>query len=205
MMNIAIIEDDHLLAEMMQEEINQTEFYRCEYIFHSAKLYFESDLSFHMILLDVVLPEQSGLDVINSILEANPQTMIIMNTIKDDSETIFRALQLGAVGYIDKQSFTNNFFEVFESVKNGGAYMTPKIARKIIGYFQQPKSHFEHLTTRETDIVNGILDGLSYKLIADRYFISINTVRTNIKRIYRKLKIDSKSELFSLFNQVTTR
>lgn len=205
MINIAIIEDDRMLAEMMQEEINQTEFYRCDHIFPSAKLFFESGLNFHMILLDIVLPEQSGLDVIQSILEAHPQTMIIMNTIKDDPDTIFKALQLGAVGYIDKQSFTNNFPEVFESVQHGGAYMTPKIARKIIGFFQQPKKHFEQLTTRETDIVNGILDGLSYKLIADRYYISINTVRTNVKRVYRKLEINSKSELFNLFNRMGTK
>ena len=80
--------------------------------------------------------------------------------------------------------------------------MTPKIARKIITHFQQPPSHYEQLTSRETDIVNGILDGLSYKLIADRYHISIDTVRTNIKRIYRKLKINSKSELFNLFSRI---
>lgn len=202
MTNIAIIEDDRLLAEMMQEEINLTSSYRCDYIFHNAKAYLQSGMNFHMILLDIVLPELSGLDAIGRILEIYPETSIIMNTIKDDSDTIFKALQMGAVGYIDKQSFTNNFPEVFKSVENGGAYMTPKIARKIIGFFQQSKSYFEELTSREMDIVNGILDGLSYKLIADRYSISINTVRTNIKRIYRKLEINSKSELFNLFNRL---
>lgn len=202
MKRIAIIEDDKLLAQMMQEAINQTEKYKCDSIFNSATDYLKSGQSYNVVLLDIVLPNMSGLEAIERILDLNPETSIIMNTIKDDPDTIFKALQLGAVGYIDKQSFEMNFPVVFESVEHGGAYMTPKIARKIITYFQQPPSHYEQLTSRETDIVNGILDGLSYKLIADRYHISIDTVRTNIKRIYRKLKINSKSELFNLFSRI---
>ena len=76
--------------------------------------------------------------------------------------------------------------------------MTPKIARQVIAYFNQPRNISEQLTEREKDIVNGILDGLSYKLIADRYSIAIDTVRMNVKRIYRKLEINSKSELFKM-------
>jgi DNA-binding CsgD family transcriptional regulator len=76
--------------------------------------------------------------------------------------------------------------------------MTPKIARQVIAFFNQPKNISEQLTDREKDIVNGILDGLSYKLIADRYSIAIDTVRMNVKKIYRKLKINSKSELFKI-------
>jgi DNA-binding CsgD family transcriptional regulator len=76
--------------------------------------------------------------------------------------------------------------------------MTPKIARQVISFFNQPKNISEQLTEREKDVVNGILDGLSYKLIADRYSIAINTVRMNVKRIYRKLEINSKSELFKM-------
>ena len=76
--------------------------------------------------------------------------------------------------------------------------MTPKIARQVIAFFNKPRNISEQLTEREKDIVNGILDGLSYKLIADRYEIAIDTVRMNVKKIYRKLKINSKSELFKI-------
>jgi DNA-binding CsgD family transcriptional regulator len=76
--------------------------------------------------------------------------------------------------------------------------MTPKIARQVISFFNQPKNISEQLTEREKDVVNGILDGLSYKLIADRHSIAIDTVRMNVKRIYRKLEINSKSELFKM-------
>jgi DNA-binding NarL/FixJ family response regulator len=149
-------------------------------------------------LLDIVMPEMNGIEAIERILKLYPNASIVMNTIKDDSETIFKALQFGALGYIDKQSFEMNFKEVFESIENGGAYMAPKIARQVISFFNQPKNISEQLTEREKDVVNGILDGLSYKLIADRYSIAIDTVRMNVKRIYRKLEINSKSELFKM-------
>ena len=125
-----------------------------------------------------------------------------MNSIKDDTESIFKALQLGAIGYIDKQSFEINFKEVFESVANGGAYMTPKIARMLISFINKPRQIIEQLTDREKDIVNGIVDGLSYKLIADRHEIAIDTVRMNVKKVYRKLRINSKSELFKMMGAI---
>ena len=87
-----------------------------------------------------------------------------------------------------------NFKEVFASIGNGGAYMTPKIARMVISFFNNPRTVVEKLTSRENDIVKGILDGLSYKMIADRFDISLDTVRMNVKKVYRKLKINSKSE-----------
>ena len=138
-------------------------------------------------------------DAIEKILDKSYNSAIIINSIKDDSDTIFAAIQLGAIGYIDKQSFANNFEDVFQCVENDGAYMTPKIARKVFGFFQRPKGVLESLSPRESEVVQGILDGLSYKLISDRYNISIDTVRFHIKSVYRKLKINSKAELFKVF------
>ena len=141
----------------------------------------------------------NGLEAVSKILEKSANTAIIMNSIKDDTDTIFKAIQLGAIGYIDKQSFIHNFQEVFNCIENDGAFMTPKIARKVFGFFQKPKGTVERLSQRENEIVQGILDGLSYKLISDRYNISIDTVRFHIKSVYRKLKINSKAELFKVF------
>ena len=170
----------------------------CKHLFTNPVEFLQNPIEADIYLLDIVMPEMNGIDAIDRILKLYPNSAIVMNTIKDDSETIFKALQLGASGYIDKQSFEMNFKEVFASIENGGAYMTPKIARQVIAFFNQPKNISEQLTEREKDIVNGILDGLSYKLIADRYSISIDTVRMNVKKIYRKLKINSKSELFKI-------
>jgi DNA-binding NarL/FixJ family response regulator len=198
MKNIVIIEDDIHLARLMQESVNEIEDIECKDIFTNPVEFLKNPVEADIYLLDIVMPEMNGIEAIDRILKLFPNAAIIMNTIKDDSETIFKALQLGASGYIDKQSFEMNFKEVFESIENGGAYMTPKIARQVITFFNQPKNISEQLTEREKDIVNGILDGLSYKLIADRYSIAIDTVRMNVKKIYRKLKINSKSELFKI-------
>ena len=198
MKQIIIIEDDIHLARLMQENVNEVESMTCKHLFTNPVEFLQNPIEADIYLLDIVMPEMNGIDAIDRILKLYPNAAIIMNTIKDDSPTIFKALQLGASGYIDKQSFEMNFKEVFASIENGGAYMTPKIARQVIAFFNQPKNISEQLTEREKDIVNGILDGLSYKLIADRYSISIDTVRMNVKKIYRKLKINSKSELFKI-------
>lgn len=204
MKNVIIIEDDIHLARLMQENVNKIENIRCEHVFTNPVEYLTNPIEADLFLLDILMPEMNGIQAIEKILKLFPNASIVMNTIKDDSETIFKALQLGASGYIDKQSFEMNFREVFESIENGGAYMTPKIARQVITFFNQPRNISEQLTEREKDIVNGILDGLSYKLIADRYSISLDTVRMNVKKIYRKLKINSKSELFKIMGGSNT-
>jgi DNA-binding NarL/FixJ family response regulator len=196
--NIIIIEDDIHLARLMQESVNEIENMSCKQIFTNPLDFLNNPVEADIYLLDIVMPEMNGIEAIERILKLYPNASIVMNTIKDDSETIFKALQSGASGYIDKQSFEMNFKEVFESIENGGAYMTPKIARQVISFFNQPKNISEQLTEREKDVVNGILDGLSYKLIADRHSIAIDTVRMNVKRIYRNLEINSKSELFKM-------
>ncbi len=198
MKKVIIIEDDIHLARLMQESVNEVENIICENVFTNPIEFLKKPIEADVFLLDILMPEMNGIQAIDKILKLFPNASIVMNTIKDDSETIFKSLQLGASGYIDKQSFEMNFREVFESIENGGAYMTPKIARQVITFFNQPRNISEQLTDREKDIVNGILDGLSYKLIADRYSISLDTVRMNVKKIYRKLKINSKSELFKI-------
>lgn len=197
--HVIVIEDDEKLATMIRDLINQLDGYYCEFIFNNPVDFLRSNVTADVVLLDIVMPRMSGLEAIPKIHHILPEAAIIINSIKDDSETIFKALQLGAVGYIDKQSFQIDFMEVFNCVLYGGAYMTPRIARKIISFFQKPKGLYQELKEREIAIVNGILEGLSYKMIAARQNISIETVRFHIKTIYRKLKINSKSELFHLF------
>jgi DNA-binding NarL/FixJ family response regulator len=148
-----------------------------------------------------MMPEMTGLDAIDKILAKLPNVSIIINSIKDDSETIFKALQKGAVGYIDKQSFDNSFIDVFKTVENGGAYMTPKIARKVMDFFSGKSKAMSTLSEREVEIANAILDGLSYKMIAEKLIISLDTVRSHIKNIYKKLSINSKSQLFNIFKK----
>jgi len=198
MKQIIILDDDIHLAHLMQENINTHEGVQCQHIYTNPLDFLRHPIEADIYLLDVVMPGINGLEAIQRIMKLYPNASIVMNTIKDDAATIFKALQLGAVGYIDKQSFQMNFSEVFESIADGGAYMTPKIARQVVQHFSKQSRVHEQLTDRERDIVNGILDGLSYKLIAFKYNIAIDTVRMNVKKVYRKLNINSKSELFKM-------
>lgn len=195
---VVIIEDDHILGEILKDQVNAIPGFHCQHVYSGPLHFLTRKSEAQIILLDVAMPEMNGLEAIELILKKYPDVAIIMNTIKDDTETIFTALKKGALGYIDKQSIGINLQEVLQTVANGGAYMTPSIARKVFNSFQEPKNHFEKLTERERDVTNGILEGLSYKLIAQRHDISLDTVRMNVKNIYKKLKINSKGELFNL-------
>jgi DNA-binding NarL/FixJ family response regulator len=199
--NVVVIEDDRVISELLKNKINESDDFLVVNTYENPVLFLNDKIKFDIILLDIVMPEMNGLDAIDPILTKYPDALIVMNTIKDDQETIFTALKRGALGFIDKQSFDVNFEEVLQIVANGGAYMTPSIARKVVTNFQEPSSSLEKLSPREKEIANGILKGLSYKLVAMECGISIDTVRIHIKNIYRKLKINSKSQLFNLINK----
>lgn len=198
---VVIIEDDRIISEVLKNKINELASFSVVNTYENPMLFLTDNIKFDIILLDIVMPEMNGLDAIEPILLKFPEALIVMNTIKNDQETIFTALKRGALGFIDKQSFEVNFEEVLQVVANGGAYMTPSIARKVVANFQEPTNSLEKLSPREKEIANGILKGLSYKSVAIEYGISIDTVRIHIKNIYRKLKINSKSQLFKLINQ----
>ena len=198
---VVVIEDDRIISELLKNKINELASFSVVNTYENPVDFLTDNIKFDIILLDIVMPEMNGLDAIDPILLKYPEALIVMNTIKDDQETIFTALKRGALGFIDKQSFEVNFEEVLQVVANGGAFMTPSIARKVVNNFQEPSSSLEKLSPREKEIANGILKGLSYKLVAMEYGISIDTVRIHIKNIYRKLKINSKSQLFKLINQ----
>lgn len=199
MKNVIILEDDFRIAQLMKEKIDDLSNYQCEAIYPNPIEFFDNPKPASIFLVDIIMPKMNGLDAIKKILALYPESNIIINSIKEDSDTIFNAIQLGAIGYIDKQSFQMDYQEVFDAIKDDGAYMTPKIARKVMAHFQKKENDLEKLTKREVEITNGILDGLSYKLVADRHNLSIDSVRSHIKNIYRKLNINSKSELFNKF------
>jgi DNA-binding NarL/FixJ family response regulator len=194
---VSIIEDDFALSQILQRKINQLDSFKCNHTFITVNEFLLTNQTSDILLLDINLPGTNGLDAIPIILNKYPNLIIVMNTIKDDVETIYKSLESGAIGYIDKQSFDDNILEVLETVENGGAFMTPKIARKIIESFKKPK--MPNLTEREHEVVQGILEGYTYLQIAEKYFITIDTVRSHIKNIYKKLSINSKAQLFKLY------
>ncbi|MFM9057056.1 MAG: response regulator [Bacteroidota bacterium] len=198
-LNVVIVEDDNELASYLCKRVKQIPGFECIRQFDSPVAFLrEKGLRVDVVLLDVLMPEMNGIEAIEPIMEQYPSASVIMNTIKDDAETIFEALKRGATGYIDKQSDDLSIEEILRVVSNGGSIMSPSIARKVIESFRQVKVQFESLTPRERDVTKGILDGKSYKMIGDSLGISIDTVRMNIKNIYKKLHINSKSQLFKI-------
>jgi DNA-binding NarL/FixJ family response regulator len=164
-----------------------------------------------IILLDNNLGgEMTGIDQIVKIKQNLPDADVIILTSHDDSSLIFSALCNGAIGYLTKGMTFENIYDAILDVANGGSCMTPSIARKVFNFFnvnrtvRNPK--FDQLTAREYEIAEGIRDGLSYKLIADKLDISIETVRYHVKNTYRKLHVNSKSEVVSAFyeNKIPT-
>lgn len=152
-----------------------------------------------VLLLDIGLPGMSGISGIKFIKEMYPGINIIMLTVYEDPDKIFEALCAGATGYLIKNTPLPKIKESIEEVINGGAPMTPHIARKVLNSFnntiQQEKK--VTLTPKEKEIAAGLTDGLSYKMIAAANNISIETVRFHIKNIYKKLHVNCKAEVIT--------
>lgn len=153
-----------------------------------------------VLLLDIGLPGISGLSAIRLLKEKMPQTDIVMFTIHDDPNRIFEALCSGASGYLLKNTPFQEIRDSLEIVHQGGAPMSPQIARKVVQYFNAPVKEKSRstLSDKEKEVVVGLVDGLSYKMIADRMGITIETVRSHIKKIYTKLHVHSKAEVITM-------
>lgn len=148
-----------------------------------------------VILQDINLPGMSGLEAIRHLKDLFPNTEIIMFTIHDDSERIFKALCAGASGFLLKNTPVKKIKESIFQVYRGEAAMSPSIARKVFNYFKPKQKGKVQLTEREQQIVQGMVDGLSYKMIADKLMVSVNTVSFHTKNIYKKLQVNSKAEV----------
>ena len=151
-------------------------------------------------LVDIGLPGMNGIDGMREIRKIFPETEIIMLTIFNNSDRIFKALCAGASGYLLKNTPLPEVRKAILEVHSGGSYMSPSIARKVVDYFAAPKVKVDDdavFSLRERQVMQAITDGLSYKMIADRYAITVHTVRFHIRNIYRKLHVNSKSEAVS--------
>jgi DNA-binding NarL/FixJ family response regulator len=197
-MTFVIIEDDFSISQMILNIVDEAG--ECEYIgtFNNLIDYLEANLNPNFILLDIDIPKTNGLEAVKLLLDKNPDINIIISSILHDVDTLFQALQLGVIGYLDKQSSSINISEIMDCIKKGGAFMTPSVARKVVGLFQTRKNIFNQLSTREKQVCDGVLEGLSYKMIGGKCNIGLNTVRMHMKNIYKKLNINSKAELFHL-------
>lgn len=196
-MRIVIVEDDRLLRENLSILLAGEPGVTVAGAFGSAEdtLTDLSEIEFDIVLVDLDLPGMNGVELIRRIRRFHPDSDIMVHTIFEDRESVFSALKAGATGYILKGSTPRVLVESLESLHNGGAPMSPKIARKVIHEFQsqeQGSPEDRILSSREKSVVKGLEQGMSYKEIADRLCISPHTVHTHIKNIYEKLQVKDR-------------
>ncbi len=200
MIRVAIVEDITEIREGIKDMINSREDMICLLACDSVESFLNilnEENNPDVILMDIGLPGMSGISGIKIVKEKFPDVNIIMFTIYHDSHKIFQSLRAGASGYLLKTTPFAEIKNAIEVVHNGGSFMSPQIARKVIAFFQgkQGKTHSSGLTDKEKEIVLSLADGLSYKMIAENQNISIETVRSHIKNIYKKLHVHSKAEV----------
>lgn len=153
-----------------------------------------------VVLMDIDMPAVDGVMAVKRIREFNPQLPVIMLTIFDDNENIFKAICAGASGYLLKQHATGEIPGAIRNVLNGGAPMTGAVAKKVLQMIPRARSEEQekgNLSTKEAAILQLLVKGYSYKMIAAEQGISIDTVRFHIKRIYDKLHVHSATEAVS--------
>ncbi|MBC6993100.1 response regulator transcription factor [Neolewinella lacunae] len=205
MIHLGIIEDEPIMLASIEECFEASRDVRVELAVTSVERFLENIPAgnpLNTLLLDIMLPGMNGIVGIPRLLDRFPELDIIMLTNSDDSDNIFRALQAGAVGYISKKRINPNIIrDAVYTVHRGGSYMSPSIARQVVAFHNQQRKKSvdpaDELTTRQLDIVQGLVDNLSYREIGERLDISIETVRDHIKNIYRKLRVNSKMEVVS--------
>jgi DNA-binding NarL/FixJ family response regulator len=149
-----------------------------------------------IVLMDIDMPGKNGIEALQEIREHYPEVEVLMLTIFEDRENVFEAIRSGASGYLLKNTAPDIIAQSMKDVVNGGAPMTPTIARKILHLLHNPKnvSNTFNLTTQEQQILKFLVDGLSYKMIAVKQSVVIDTVRYHIKKIYMKLHVHSAPE-----------
>ncbi len=200
MIKVAIFEDNRSLLEGLTAMIGGTPGFVCVGAFPNCNNLLKniSHAKPDVILMDIEMPGINGIEAVALIKEEYPEMKILMETIFDDDEKIFNSICAGAEGYILKHTSPAEILEAIEEIYEGGSPMTPSIANRVLKMVKaRPetgnKESFD-LTDREKEILTCLVKGMSYKMVADTCFISIETVNVHIKNIYRKLQVHSKSE-----------
>lgn len=196
---MAIVEDNAGICEELQQILSSADGFSCSCVCRNAQAALRSlpAAAPDVVIMDVQLPDGSGVECTASLKPAMPGTQFLIYTVCDDSEHVFEALKAGAVGYLLKDSKPEELIEGLREVVNGGAPMTSEIARKVISSFHRAApvgQELEKLTPREEEILKLFSEGLLCKEAAARLGISLETVNTHRKSIYRKLQVRSRTE-----------
>ncbi|HTI72685.1 MAG TPA: response regulator transcription factor [Candidatus Limnocylindria bacterium] len=199
MTRVAIVEDNRIIRESLSEFVDADPDCRCVGTCSTAEEALRQlpRLLPEIVLMDVQLPGMSGIDCTTQLKQLLPTVQIIMVTVYEDTERIFKALRAGACGYILKRSPPEELMAAMREVRQGGAPMSREIARKVIASFQEPlaaNAEVEELSPREREILELLAEGFPNKEIASRVGLTDGTVRWHLRHVYHKLHVRSRTE-----------
>ena len=196
---IAIFEDNNSLRESLAYLINNTPDYELVGDYPNASnasnvaRVYKPDV----VLMDIDMAGGDGITGVSAIKEAHPETAVLMYTVFEDEEKLFKCLCAGADGYLLKKTDPTQLFQALSEVTKGGAPMSPSIAKKVLGSFQNKKNNRYQLSERETQVLTHLAKGYSSKMIAAELNITFDTARFHLKNIYRKLHVNCGKEAIS--------
>ncbi len=203
MITVSIVDDEAKLRESIATFVNGSSGFKCASSYGSAEAalkHLPIDKP-DVVLMDINLGEISGIECVEQLKKQFPDMQILMLTVYEDTEKIFRALAAGANGYLLKRSSPTKLLAAIREVHGGGSPMTSSIARKVVASFQKQKPATDaageikgQLSPREQAVLDGLAKGWTYKQLASELDISVDTIRTYIRRIYEKLHVQSRTE-----------
>ena len=203
MITVSIVDDEAKLRQSITTFINGSPGFKCVSSHGSAEAalqHLPADKP-DVVLMDINMGGMSGIECVEKLKEISPEVQILMLTVYEDTEKIFRALAAGANGYLLKRSSPTKLLAAIREVHGGGSPMTSSIARKVVASFQKQKASPDstgerpgQLSPREMAVLDGLARGWTYKQIASELDISIDTIRTYIRRVYEKLHVQSRTE-----------
>jgi DNA-binding NarL/FixJ family response regulator len=194
---VAIVEDNDDFREGLFHLLQGTEGFRCVGSYDSVEDAMKKLTKADVVLMDIGLPGKSGIEGARAVKQRYPETQVIMLTVFDDDKNIFNAIVAGANGYILKKTSPAKLLLAIEDAAAGGMPMTPMVARQVVEMFKKripPEKEDHSLTPRESEILGLLVDGMNYNMVAEKLFISLDTVRNHIRHIYEKLHVHSKSQ-----------
>jgi DNA-binding NarL/FixJ family response regulator len=200
---VAIFEDNKLIRDALQTLLSGSSGYTCCGVFTDGG-HWERDIRYaepDVVLMDIEMPGINGIEITRRMHEQFPDIKILIQTVFKDTDKIFHSLCAGASGYMLKNDSLSKQLEAINEVYNGGAPMSATIAKKVLNFFSQknvilvaPDTIDYHLSEREKEILSLITEGHNFRTIAEKSFISYETVRTHVKKIYKKLHVISRAE-----------
>jgi DNA-binding NarL/FixJ family response regulator len=196
--SVWIVEDDTRFGQYLAELINTCDAFQCDAVHtdcESALTALEEEIPPDILLMDIGLPGMSGIEGVQRVKQLSPATQVVMLTVFEDSDNIVRAIAAGASGYLLKGGTLDAVLESLKSILNGGAPISPQIAKKILGLFVGAASGGGgyRLTAREREVLSLLVDGLTKQQIADRLFVSYHTIDKHLRNIYGKLQVKTRS------------